>query len=222
MEKIREGMTGRRVAEVIENNFKYLEDKIDDIKLNQYNELLDRVAQAEQYIVDTAEKQVILADEEDTTIVSGTLKLADREYKGDGLSGKGFKILRQRLYATNTANCPINEEGVNCDECCDCCGDCCQNESIIPNKYAKNVLLQKDFNHTHTIFIVRYDFDLNGENITLLEDCELRFEGGTFKNGAIDLNGAKVHGMIGDYTDYFINVEITDPHKAQETIFNID
>jgi len=34
MEKIREGMTGRRVADIIENNFKYLEDKIDDIKLN--------------------------------------------------------------------------------------------------------------------------------------------------------------------------------------------
>ena len=220
MEQIREGMSGKKVAKVISDNFEYLEGKIDCFVTKCYNELLDRVSQAEQYLVDQSEKQLILADNEDTAVIGGLLKLADRPYKGDGLSGKGFKILRQRLYALNTSNCPFNEEGTNCEECCDCNEECsCHNNSIIPNKYTKNVLLQKDFNHTNTIFVVRYDFDLNGQDIIMLENCELRFEGGTFKNGSINLNNAKILGTVGDMTDYFTNVTVTNPHPAQQELF---
>lgn len=220
MEQIREGMSGKRVADIISSNFKYLDDKINNGLTTNHTELLNRVTQLEQYVIDTTKNQVVSADNEDTHVVAGALKLADRKYEGDGFSGKGFKILRQRLYALNTTNCPFNEMDTNCNECCDCCSNCI-NSSIVPNKYVRNVLLQKDFNHNHTIFVVRYDFDLNGQDIMLLSDCEIRFEGGTFKNGSIDLNQAKVHGMIGDYTDYFINVTVNHPHPAQESIFKI-
>lgn len=219
MESIREGMSGRKVAQIIDGNFKYLEDKIDNFTVAQYNQLLDRVVQAEQYVIDATTNQVILADNEDTAVVGGLLKLADRPYKADGLSGKGFKILRQRLYAVTSSNCPFNEMGTDCEECCECCIEDCINESIIPNKYIRNVLLQEDFNHSNTIFIVRYDFDLNGKELVLLDDCEIRFEGGTFKNGTLNLNNAKVLGMVGDYKDYFTDVKVKNPHSAQASLF---
>lgn len=47
----------------------------------------------------------------------------------------------------------------------------------------KNVLTQDMINEPNTIYEIRYDFDLNGEEITLPEYCGLRFNGGSFNNG---------------------------------------
>lgn len=217
MTEIREGMSGKRVAQIISENFKYLDDKIENKVVTTYNELLDRVKNAEMYVVESTKQQVILADNEDTTVIGGKLKLADREFLNDGYSGKGFKILRQRLYGVHECNCPFNEFGDNCENTCECC--CCQNEPLQPNKYIRNVLLQDDFNWSNTRYIVRYDFDLNGQTIKLPAGCDIVFEGGTFKNGTLNLNNAKVHGMIGSYTDYFTNTTVQNPHSAQTSIF---
>jgi len=40
----------------------------------------------------------------------------------------------------------------------------------------------------HTIFIVQYDYDLNGKFITLPLNSILLFLGGSFKNGTLILN----------------------------------
>lgn len=44
--------------------------------------------------------------------------------------------------------------------------------------------------NANTIYEVRYNFDLNGETVTLPEKSVLRFNGGSLKNGIIDANGA--------------------------------
>lgn len=51
------------------------------------------------------------------------------------------------------------------------------------NGERKNVLTQEMINEPNTIYEIRYDFDLNGEEITLPEYCGLRFNGGSFNNG---------------------------------------
>ena len=51
------------------------------------------------------------------------------------------------------------------------------------NGERKNVLTQAMINEPNTIYEIRYDFDLNGEEITLPEYCGLRFNGGSFNNG---------------------------------------
>lgn len=51
------------------------------------------------------------------------------------------------------------------------------------NGERKNVLTQAMINEPNTIYEIRYDFDLNGEEITLPEYCGLRFNGGSFSNG---------------------------------------
>lgn len=49
----------------------------------------------------------------------------------------------------------------------------------------KNILTQDMISDANTIYEIRYDFDLNGETITIPEGCTLKFEGGSFSNGTL-------------------------------------
>lgn len=74
----------------------------------------------------------------------------------------------------------------------------------------KNMILsQSDFNQANTIYEIRYDFDLNGNTISIPENCELKFVGGSLKNGYLKGNilnkylipewfGAKADGSTDD------------------------
>lgn len=44
----------------------------------------------------------------------------------------------------------------------------------------------------NTIYEIRYNFDLNGEEITIPENCVLKFNGGSFKNGILNGNSAYI------------------------------
>lgn len=76
----------------------------------------------------------------------------------------------------------------------------------------KNMILsQSDFNQANTIYEIRYDFDLNGNTINIPDSCELKFVGGSLKNGylkgsllnnIIDLNRIKVDDL-GIFFSYF-------------------
>lgn len=61
----------------------------------------------------------------------------------------------------------------------------------------KNMILsQSDFNQANTIYEIRYDFDLNGNTISIPENCELKFVGGSLKNGTINFNNTLLSGDI--------------------------
>lgn len=49
----------------------------------------------------------------------------------------------------------------------------------------KNILTQAMINKENTIYEIRYDFDLNGNEITVPEGCVLDFQGGSLSNGTI-------------------------------------
>lgn len=49
----------------------------------------------------------------------------------------------------------------------------------------KNVLTQAMMSKAHTRYIIQYDYDLNGETITVPEGCTLDFQGGSLANGTI-------------------------------------
>lgn len=57
-------------------------------------------------------------------------------------------------------------------------------KNIIDNK---NILLQSEINDGFTIYIVQYDFDLNGEVIEIPYGSVLDMRGGSFNNGTIML-----------------------------------
>lgn len=52
----------------------------------------------------------------------------------------------------------------------------------------KNILTANMINQPNTIYEIRYDFDLGGETIEILEGCTLKFEGGSLSNGNIKGN----------------------------------
>ena len=53
----------------------------------------------------------------------------------------------------------------------------------------KNMILsQSDFNQANTIYEIRYNFDLNSNTINIPDSCELKFVGGSLKNGILDGN----------------------------------
>lgn len=48
-----------------------------------------------------------------------------------------------------------------------------------------NTLLQKDINKDNTIYIIQYDYDLQGATVEIPEGCVLDFKGGSFSNGTL-------------------------------------
>ena len=52
-----------------------------------------------------------------------------------------------------------------------------------------NVLTQSMLQWPNTIYIIQYDYDLQGAEITIPEGCVLNFQGGSLRNGTIVSNG---------------------------------
>lgn len=74
----------------------------------------------------------------------------------------------------------------------------------------KNVLTQEMISDTNTRYIIQYDYDLNGQTITIPENCVLQFEGGSIKNGTINCNGTVIVGKFGG------NATITGTYSFQD------
>ena len=55
----------------------------------------------------------------------------------------------------------------------------------------KNILIQDMIQTANTIYIIQYDYDLQGETINIPENCILDFQGGSFSNGTVVGNNNK-------------------------------
>lgn len=74
----------------------------------------------------------------------------------------------------------------------------------------KNVLTQDMINEPNTVYEIRYDFDLNGEEINIKNGCVLNFVGGSFKNGIINGN---VYDINAPKSKIFENITIKGAAK---------
>lgn len=178
--KIKEGMTGGQVADIIEQNFENLEDKFQQLsdQFDHTKEDLQRTLDEYQEQVDDAYGSLITkTDEEDTTTDKGKIKLKDRAYDPDNFSGKGYKILRKNIV--------------------------CNTET----KEAKNILTQDMINEANTVYEIRYDFDLNGQEITIPNNCVLKFNGGSLRNGLINGNNINISSSP---IQIFYNINFAD------------
>lgn len=75
--------------------------------------------------------------------------------------------------------------------------------TLISTPTTKNILTQEMFSQANTVYIIQYDYDLNGvgsndtDPITIPEGCTLQFEGGVIKNGTLVGNNTKIEaGLI--------------------------
>ena len=73
--------------------------------------------------------------------------------------------------------------------------------------------------NTNTIYIVQYDYDLDGNTITIPSDSVLVFDGGSFSNGQIILDNTLVVPPTLDLNDVFKNITIGGTYKEGQTIY---
>lgn len=116
----------------------------------------------------------VLPDDED---IEGFIKdtktyfhFKDREYNPDEFSGKGSVILRRNLVGTDA--CSIDDED-----------------------HYNNILTQSDIAKANTVYVIRYDFDLQGNTIIIPKGCVLVFNGGSLNNGTVTLNETSLQGL---------------------------
>lgn len=132
--------------------------------LDQWKDLFD--FNISNFIIDS-----ILPDEGDLTKSlpdangNSYLSLKDREYNPEDFSGLGRIILRKNIVEV---------------------------EDPIYGKVKKNIITQDMINKSNTIYEIRYDFDLNGAEITIPEGCVLDFQGGSLNNGTITGNNTDI------------------------------
>lgn len=150
----------------------------------------------------TLENDFIRADDEDTfeffnkKLSRTEIKFKDKKYEPLICSGLGRKYLRKRI----EFSCNSGEE-------------------------ALCVLKQEDFPDTdaNTIYIIQYDYTLNGETITVPEGCVLWFQGGRLKNGTLNTNGAALWGI--DSTDDCVlqdnpaTIDVSNSHRGELLTF---
>lgn len=60
----------------------------------------------------------------------------------------------------------------------------------------KNILTQDMINEPNTVYEIRYDFNLDGKEITVPENCTLRFTGGNLNNGTINLRDTYIESPL--------------------------
>lgn len=114
-------------------------------------------------------------DEEDITGVRDGnrtfLKFKDKGYDPAEFSGMGRIMLRKNLVGTEA--CAIDDED-----------------------HLNNVLTQDMIREENTIYIVQYDFDLDGKVISIPKGCTLWFQGGSINNGTIYLQETAILGAF--------------------------
>ena len=60
----------------------------------------------------------------------------------------------------------------------------------------KNILTQDVINDANTIYEIRYDFDLGGEEISIPKNCILLFRGGSLRNGTLILDQTVIDATL--------------------------
>lgn len=78
----------------------------------------------------------------------------------------------------------------------------------------RNIITPIMMNQPNTTYVIRYDFDLNGEIIEIEKGCTLMFKGGSLNNGTIDVS----HAFI-DYVDGKINCNVIGNIKVIPKMF---
>lgn len=170
--------------------------------LNQW----DSLNYWDSIIKEAIEEYLFFPDEEDITGVRDGnrtfLKFRDKDYNPEDFSGMGRVILRKNLVGTEA--CSIDDED-----------------------HLLNILKQDMIDKENTVYIVQYDFDLNGGTISIPKGCTLWFQGGSINNGNIYLQETAILGafefadmgdatLFGKFNTGQIMTFSDDSYKAKE------
>lgn len=118
---------------------------------------------------------ISIIDSEDITATvdnlnQTSLTFADKNYNTTDYSGLGRVYLRKNIQTVVNPNTGIT--------------------------YSTNFLTQAMLSKENTIYIIQYDYNLNGQTITIPSGCVLLFEGGSISNGTINFTNTIFKGDI--------------------------
>lgn len=99
------------------------------------------------------------------------LKFKDKGYDPDEFSGMGRIIIRKNI--TGTRACSLDDKD-----------------------HYTNVLTQNMMRQENTVYIIQYDFDLDGKVISVPKGCTLWFQGGSINNGSMYLHDTAILGAF--------------------------
>lgn len=127
---------------------------------------------------------ISIIDSEDITATvdnlnQTSLTFADKNYNTADYSGLGRVYLRKNIQTVVNPNTGIT--------------------------YSTNFLTQAMLSKENTIYIIQYDYNLNGQTITIPSGCVLLFEGGSISNGT--LKGSSTI-ILGETNHIFINLNV--------------
>lgn len=135
----------------------------------------------------------IVPDEEDVTgITQGeatVIKFKDKTYNPDDYSGLGRVYLRKNIVTVKDHESELEIE--------------------------TNLLTQEMLGRANTIYIIQYDYNLNGQTITVPKGCILKFEGGNISNGIIKGNGTIIKA---DLNRIFTNIKFEGTLAVERVI----
>lgn len=154
----------RKVGQVItflDETGKWSMYQFQGLRKNQWNTLSLWVD-----LIDPMKGMTVVDSEDIVTEVNSanqtSLKFADKTYNEADYSGLGRIYLRKNV---------INVE-----------------DPVTGNIVKMNYLTQSMISKENTIYIIQYDYSLNGQTIIIPDNCVLKFEGGSLKNGILDGN----------------------------------
>lgn len=74
-------------------------------------------------------------------------------------------------------------------------------DPVTGNVVTMNWLNQSMISKENTIYIIQYDYDLNGQEVVIPEGCILQFEGGSINNGTINGNNSIIYATPNSIKD---------------------
>lgn len=151
----------RKIGQVVtflDDTGKWAMYQFQGLRKNQWNTLSLWVD-----LIDLMKGMTVVDSEDIVTEVNSAnqvaLKFADKTYNEADYSGLGRVYLRKNI---------VNVE-----------------DPVTGNIVKMNYLTQSMISKENTIYIIQYDYNLNGQTITIPSGCVLLFEGGSISNGSI-------------------------------------
>lgn len=139
---------------------------------------------------------MVTPDEEDITGVKEgnktILKFKDKPYDPSKFSGRAVITLRKNLVGTEA--CAIDDRD-----------------------HYKNILKQDMFTDTDAIYIIKYDFDLDGKVVVVPTFSTLVFQGGSINNGTLCFQQTEIQGITLN-TEIGANLEILGNYKTGQLL----
>ena len=211
--RIKEGMTGAEVAQIIDEGFDNLADEEDITAEDGKLKLRDRAYDADNfsgkgYNILRKNIQQVTVPKFDLTINTGctangniTINEISIEVTTEASTPEAVAQLIQSAISGTTISGAVVTFTSNPTIDYSTTGVSGQ---VVDNSYQKNrnILTQDMVNEANTVYEIRYDFDLGGIEVTIPENCTLKFVGGKLSNGTVNCsNNATIDSTLNDILD---------------------